>query len=1222
MLHGGKWQLAIGRRSLFLHYWLSICVVSLSIIFGGTAPAAALTVEQAREQCRESVGRPFIMSCMARRPAGAGREIALEACRAQVFPQVRACVMRTMGAANGRPNLTEGLARMPQVSAPVIRKGEKLSMDQAIARCRESVGRPLVMSCMRSQRGQGSVEGCKKQAYPQVKACVMNAMNTANGRPNVAMALPTAPLQDKDASGNTKEPSEGAAIRFAPPPRSISDITAILDSEKPDLKRIAEVIRKADTQPPSAGTAEQLGRFYSDRSEARADLGRHFDAISDVEKALHYAQQMSDVNLKGIIRHFAAGLYSAAGDPKKALSITEQLIRDAPGQGSRGLQFRGNLRSTQLYIQLGQLAQAEAHLRRNVTLIEESRTSGLAPWRAAYGQLGQWWEGNIEAHRAAILEARGQLREAEVAYRQSELRYLAGLPGMQKWPDSSSLSLLQKTIDLVVLDQARIKTKQGRLIEAEIDLRRALLSQLKSMGQFNVYSANFIVAFAQVLVDQGRYVDAEALVVIALNIYGTIGVSESSQVNGQALSMLGGILNLQRKHALASEVYAALDRAITSWEPQRRESLELTSARIHSLFAANNVEAGIAAAQALLKREIGRVGEKHFDTAVARGTLAIGYMRAGKDADALREFRAAIPVLLTASREIAIDDDSAVVAARTERLKDVVEAYIGLLARSRDGASAEVAAETFRLSDAIRGQSVQRALTASTARMVAREAALAELVRKEQDLEKQIGAQLGLLNNVLSLPSGQRDEKIVPQINADIERLRASRASARTEIARRFPSYAELTEPKAPTVDEARAALRSGEALVSFYFGREQSFVWVVPKEGPAAFSVIAASGADFESKIATLRKALEPDVESINRIPAFDLALASDLYEQLLKPVEGSWKQAKSLVVVTNGALGLLPLGLLPTSRVELKADAEPWFAAYRDVPWLARTHAVTLVPSAAALKTLRQLPAGSASREALIGFGNPFFSEEQAAAALQLASAPAEMQLRRRALPKTDQIDSAELAKLPRLPDTSDELKAVAAALGVDAAKSLHLGKAANETTVKGADLARYRIVAFATHGLLPGDLNGLSQPALALTAPKVAGIEGDGLLTMEEILALRLDADWVVLSACNTGAGTSTSAEALSGLGRAFFYAGTRSLLITNWSVDSVSARELVTNLFRRQAADPKLSRAEALRQAMMALVDAGGHSQDGKMLYSYAHPLFWAPYSVIGEGGGLQ
>jgi CHAT domain-containing protein len=101
--------------------------------------------------------------------------------------------------------------------------------------------------------------------------------------------------------------------------------------------------------------------------------------------------------------------------------------------------------------------------------------------------------------------------------------------------------------------------------------------------------------------------------------------------------------------------------------------------------------------------------------------------------------------------------------------------------------------------------------------------------------------------------------------------------------------------------------------------------------------------------------------------------------------------------------------------------------------------------------------------------------------------------------------------------------------------------------------------------------------------------------------------------------TTAGTASGADALSGLGRAFFYAGSRSLLITNWSVDSASARALVTDLFRRQAADPSLARGEALRRAMMALVDEGGRVEAGKMVYSYAHPLFWAPYSIVGEGG---
>ena len=226
----------------------------------------------------------------------------------------------------------------------------------------------------------------------------------------------------------------------------------------------------------------------------------------------------------------------------------------------------------------------------------------------------------------------------------------------------------------------------------------------------------------------------------------------------------------------------------------------------------------------------------------------------------------------------------------------------------------------------------------------------------------------------------------------------------------------------------------------------------------------------------------------------------------------------------------------------------------------------------------------------------------------------------LKLRAAPHTEDVDKAELSQLPRLPDTRDELTAVAEALGADPSKALYLGKDANEQNVESKDLSHYQVVAFATHGLVPGDVDGLTQPALALTAPEIAGIKGDGLLTMEKILALKLDADWVVLSACNTAAGAGAGAEAASGLGSAFFYAGTRALLVTNWSVHSESARELITDVFKRQGADPAISRAEALRQAMVAMIDGGGYKDDsGRTLFDYAHPLFWAPYTLIGDGG---
>jgi CHAT domain-containing protein len=1104
------------------------------------------------------------------------------------------------------------------VTAP---SAQALSLDDARENCRMTVGRPIVQSCMRASGGAGSIEACRAKATPAVRACVMAALNAANGRANVAVAIPT--------EAAPKVPAGSALpVGFAAPPRTITDITAILDSEKPDLKTIEELKAEADSKPTGKESGEGLAQFYFDRSNARAQLGRLADSIADANKAIEVGRGAITPLMMGRLIAFAAQQYSAAGDPKKAFELYQRQLSEVSTQRKgRGYQFSANRAIAAILIQMGDIAQAEAYIRRNQPLLQEVRTSGLPPMRSAYNTYGHMWESEIEHGRAMLFEARGQYRDAEAAYKLVELRRRAAIKpllGSENPPSESSMLL---GVDFAVLSQARTKARQGRLAEAEADARRALLAQLKNQGKYNAATMRFIAGLADILVEQGRYAEAEQLARVSLEISRTVGVAEDSLSQVQQLSQLGSILNLQRKGREAIAVFAQIDKAIANWEPARRQAFELNGGRITSLYASGQIEAGIAAAEQLVKKQVSRVGENHFDAASARGTLAIGLMRAGRDQDAIREFRTAIPILMASSRENADDDDSTSVAARNQRLQGIVEAYLNMLAREKN-ASGDVGAETFSLADAIRGRSVQQALAASSARAAAKDPALADLVRKEQDLGKQVNAQLGTLNNVLSLPSGERDDKGVQAINASINALRAERLKARQEIGRRFPAYADLVAPKPPSVEQIKATLADGEAMLSFYFGQTSSFVWAVPKNGPVAFAAIKASSGDIESKVRKLREALEPQAAMISDIPPFDLKLAHELYSLLLQPVESGWKPARNLVLVTNGALGLLPLALLPTAPSEISSHDDPLFASYKNVPWLARTHAVTTVPSAAALRTLRQLPPGKPNRGELIAFGDPYFSKEQEAEAIadkvRVADASGNTTrggaLKRRNSPKLDGVDSAELAMLPRLPDTSDELKSIALALQADPSKVLNLGKQANEQAVKTMDLSGFKVLAFATHGLVPGELNGLSQPALALSSPTVTGGDGDGLLTMEEILGLKLDADWVVLSACNTGAGAGAGAEAASGLGRAFFYAGTRALLVTNWSVHSQSARELVTDLFKRQAQDPKLTRGEALRQATMALMDGPGYAgADGKTEFAYAHPLFWAPYTVIGDGG---
>jgi CHAT domain-containing protein len=202
--------------------------------------------------------------------------------------------------------------------------------------------------------------------------------------------------------------------------------------------------------------------------------------------------------------------------------------------------------------------------------------------------------------------------------------------------------------------------------------------------------------------------------------------------------------------------------------------------------------------------------------------------------------------------------------------------------------------------------------------------------------------------------------------------------------------------------------------------------------------------------------------------------------------------------------------------------------------------------------------------------------------------------------------------------LPETADELCAVAEDVKAQTSRDILLGAKATEREIKrlsaAGELTKYRMVHFATHGVLAGELKGTHEPGLILTPSAMATEEDDGYLSASEIAALKLDADLVILSACNTAAGAATSAEALSGLARAFIYAQARALLVSHWAVDSGATVKLITAAVGELARDPKVGRAEALRRSMLALINKGAPHE--------AHPAYWAPFVMVGEGGQVR
>jgi len=303
------------------------------------------------------------------------------------------------------------------------------------------------------------------------------------------------------------------------------------------------------------------------------------------------------------------------------------------------------------------------------------------------------------------------------------------------------------------------------------------------------------------------------------------------------------------------------------------------------------------------------------------------------------------------------------------------------------------------------------------------------------------------------------------------------------------------------------------------------------------------------------------------------------------------------------------------------------PTSGDHRVAAWLAGEHAVTVLPAVSSLKALRRIGKPSKAPWPMIGFGNPLLDGPDASYADNAKLAREKQRCpetrlqrvvaRRGVLPvevRGGLADVSHIRGQVPLPETADELCAVAQDVKAIVARDIRLGAQATEREIKrlsaNGELAKYRMVHFATHGTLAGQLSGTHEPGLILTPPDKATEEDDGYLSASEIASLKLDADWVILSACNTAAGAATSAEALSGLARAFIYAQARALLVSHWEVYSDATVKLITAAIREMARDPKVGRAEAMRRSMLALIDKGEPQE--------AHPAFWAPFVVVGEG----
>jgi CHAT domain-containing protein len=1001
---------------------------------------------------------------------------------------------------------------------------------------------------------------------------------------------------------------------FVPPPRTIADVTAILDQQKPDPAR-AEANRKAaDAAPPPGASGDALAQFYFDRATAAQQLGRAEQQVRDLHEAERIGRE-SGADIDRIMQSLVIA-NSQVGNANAAL-VAVKAWQDAVPDNIWGEKLGSKAVLVNVYARLGNIPAAEQALVDTESFFKTYKSHKT--WPIFYED----WYALLLTARANLETERGHLGAAEATWREAIRNRQISLQKYEQEQAATPSAFPRQTLETgettAMLSLANVLRLEGKLLEAEVSARRALLLLLERRTRYSVETAGAMVGLAYILNDQGRYAEAEKLGSVAVTTYEGLGAGAGSWPLARARSLVGEAQAAQGRWPDALATFRKMDEVLGNDPDGRRRFTDANLALAIVYLNTGATDLALPILRRIADNREQMLGADAPGTAEARGLLAAALAQSGDKAPALAAFEASVPVLLAHTQRM---DQETETAARDRIFRQILEAYMATLADTRGTAGAEAA---FRLVDAAHGQSAQRALAASSARAAISDPGLADLVRRDQDSQMRLAAAQGTLVNILSRPTAEQDSAAVERLRNEIQQLGRARIALRQEIAQRFPDYAKLIDPAPPDFATLRQSLRPDEALIATHVSKDRVLVWAVSKDR-SAFATTPVGRDALSVMVAGLRRSLNPTtVATLGDIPPFDVALAHQLYATVLQPVEAGWKGAKTLIVVPDSVLTEIPFALLVTAPATVKErPGEALFAGYRTVPFLVRDVALVQLPSVAALGSLRALPPGNPGRRQFVGFGDPWFNRAEAAEAQQqktIAVASLDMRgVHLRAAPATAGLASATLAALPRLPDTAAEVRDVAVALKADPQQDLFLGAAANENRVRSMKLDDRRVIMFATHGLVPGDLDGLSQPALALSAPDVAGVPGNGLLTLDKILALKLDADWVVLSACNTAAGEGKGADAVSGLGRAFFYAGARALLVTNWPVETTSARLLTTATFRHQAADPTLSRAASLRQAELDLIDGPGVvDAEGRIVFSYAHPIFWAPYSLVGDGG---
>ncbi len=574
--------------------------------------------------------------------------------------------------------------------------------------------------------------------------------------------------------------------------------------------------------------------------------------------------------------------------------------------------------------------------------------------------------------------------------------------------------------------------------------------------------------------------------------------------------------------------------------------------------------------------------------ALMRMRLAEIQVEAGQSQAALATYREAIAILDTQSRGVPYDR-----ASRYFKL---------LIPGANNPKNPSAQAEFFLGLQQLQTSATAATLEQLSARLASGSSETSILIRQLQDLEREVNRAAAKLDRIEA--SGKKDVHVQRVAEQRLSEAQDKLSATRLQLREAAPNWDLVIDESVP-LSRLQSSLAEDEIVAVINLGTKDGLVTLIGRNDFHAYNIgLTVAGA--ASAVRAIRRAI--DGTSIRR---FNVDAASLLYELLFGPGENVLAGRRHLIVAPTESLLSLPFDLL-IENAPANADAL-WGASggsvkydYSGVEFLGKRLSITTAVSPSSFVLTRAIPKSEAARP-FKGYGDfsPFAATEEGIFQVfeqrggDLDCAPS----------------LARVASLGTLEGTKVELDAIASVLPVTP-EDVTLGEAFTDTAVKTDPLSDYQSLHLATHGLLARDPACLPQPAL-VTSLEFGG-DSDALLEEAEILDLNLNAEMVVLSACDTGGGGALSAagtgfrtsggESLSGLARAFFFAGARSLVVSHWSVDDDATQKLMREFYSTLASSSTTGMADAKLAAQRKLLS------DPKT----SHPFFWSAFAVIGDG----